>query len=46
MWLTTIYHMKTKNDFYGVANKVVSALNFITMSTAPPLHLIDDSDDE
>ena len=37
---------KPKNDFYGVANKVVSALNFITMSTAPPLHLIDDSDDK
>ena len=27
---------KPKNDFLREANKVVSALNFITMSTAPP----------
>ena len=37
---------KPKNDSYDVAKKVVSALNFIAMSTAPPLHLIDDSGDE
>ena len=37
---------KPKNEFYGTARKVASALHFITTSTAPPLHLIDDSDDE
>lgn len=41
-----LLNKKSKNEFYGVAKKVVSALDFITMSTAPPLHLIDDSDDE
>lgn len=37
---------KPKNDFYGVAKKVISTLHTFAASTAPPLHLIDDSDDE
>ena len=37
---------KPKNKFYETARQVASALHFITMSTAPPLHLLDDDDDE
>lgn len=37
---------KPKNDFYGVAKKVISTLHTLAASTAPPLHLLDDSDDE